>query len=483
MLKKEGGILKKILSYLVVATIMIALFGAVLFEGAHQAQAYDANNLISDAEFTNWRTLDVTGVQQFLNSHAGTRLRTFSEGGRSAAQIIADAARANGINPFVILATIQKEESIVDSNYNFDYRVVWAMGYGVCDSCSLDDPDVSKYRGFTNQVNNGTWQLGRNYNYWASNGSDWNVGRTMIIDDAAIRFSNRATSALYRYTPHLHGNENFNRIYNAYKTFRGQGVSGAGTYAASFYGQSYNPGRTINLKPGQRLTIYARYKNNGTAYWYQGGANPARLGNSSPNDRSSVFTGGNTRWRMSSSRIGPRQIANFTTVITAPSEPGTYTEKFKPLIEGITWMDPEATFIFKVGGSPTSNNSVVTSAGSYGAELTSQYNNNATINLKPGQRLTIYANYRNTGSARWYQSGANPTYLGNSSPLDRSSVFTGGNTRWRMVSASIANNQIGMFRTTITAPSQKGTYTEKFQPVVEGVSWMGEEVTFNFNVR
>ncbi len=206
-------------------SILLSLPVVLLTDLPRAKAAYDPGNLISDAEFTNSQALDAGGVQSFLNARGGTRLRTFSERGRTAAQIIADAARNNGINPIVILATIQKEESLVDSNINFDYRVNWAMGYGVCDSCSLDDPDVIKYRGFTNQIDNGTWQLKRNYSYWAANGSDYNVGSTMIIDDLAVRFSNRATSALYRYTPHLHGNENFYNIYNQYRVYTAKGPS------------------------------------------------------------------------------------------------------------------------------------------------------------------------------------------------------------------------------------------------------------------
>lgn len=207
-------------NFLVIGLIaFLSFFGMLLTSYSSAKAAYNPSNIISDGEFTNWQALDANGVQLFLNAHGGTRLRTFQEGGKSAAQIIADAARANGINPVVILSTIQKEESLVDSNYNFDYRVNWAMGYGVCDSCSLDDPDVVKYRGFTNQINNATWQLKHNYSYWAANGSCWNAGRTMVIDGTNVTFANRATSALYRYTPHLHGNENFYSIYNRYNSF------------------------------------------------------------------------------------------------------------------------------------------------------------------------------------------------------------------------------------------------------------------------
>ncbi len=383
---KIGGHLKA-LNFLVLTLILLLVFP---FLGKiNQAKAVNYSYLISDAEFTNWQAISANDIQLFLNTRGGTRLRTFSEGGRTAAQIIADAARSNGINPYVILATIQKEESIVDSNYNFDFRVTWAMGYGVCDNCSLDDPRVSKYRGFTNQIDHGAWQLKHNYNYWAVNGSAWHVGKTMVIDGLAVRFGSRGTSSLYRYTPHLHGNMNFVNIYNSYKTFKYSYKFDKSSYKADLIkaklakiakgnqkktakvidktkltkiGNDSSANATFNaqfinkvepgiLSPGQKYTIYAYFKNTGSIAWQNSGSNPVYLGNSDPRDRSSAFTGGNVRWRMLNSSVTPGRIGVFSIQITAPSSTGAYTEKFQPLSEGATWFGNEAVFNFNVNGA------------------------------------------------------------------------------------------------------------------------------------
>ncbi len=337
--------MKKNLNYLLIGALLVSGLTLADFGKINQAKAFDANNLMSDAEFIDYQTLDANGVQAFLNTRGGTRLRTFSEGGRTAAQIISSAATANRINPFVILATIQKEESLIDSNTNFDYRVTWAMGYGVCDSCSLDDPSVARYRGFTNQINYGAWQLKYNYLVWAANGSSWNVGKTMIIDGTAIRFANRATSSLYRYTPHLSGNGSFYDIYNRYKTYRAPA-----SYDAKLIVQV--PRANYTVRPGQRFMMLVSVRNTGTAVWTKAGGSPMRLGNYGPQDRGSAFTNGaNVRWEMLQSTVRRNGVGSFRIYFTAPQQTGVYVEKFRPVMEGITWLGPEITYTFNVTGS------------------------------------------------------------------------------------------------------------------------------------
>ena len=330
--------------YLLVSGLILMTLGGSSIVSPDKARAVNYNNLISDGDFTNWQTLDADGVQAFLNTKGGTRLRSFREGGRTAAQIIATAARANGINPFVILATIQKEESLIESNTNFDYRARWAMGYGVCDGCDSNDPALQRYAGFTKQVNDGTWQLKRNYSYWATASSSYRVSSTVVIDGTNVHIDNRATSALYRYTPHLHGNQNFVDIYNRYKTYRPPA-----TYDAKLISQV--PRANYTVRPGQRIMMLAVFRNTGTAVWSKTGANAMYLGNWGPQDRGSVFTNGaNLRWEMLQSRVGRNAVGTFRIWVTAPTQTGTYVEKFRPVMEGVTWLGPEITYTINVGG-------------------------------------------------------------------------------------------------------------------------------------
>lgn len=152
------------------------------------------------------------------------------------------------IGPKVILTTLEKEQSLVttDGGYspylsgyynpacnvsssspyyghggckNNNYKLAWAMGYGVPDTGGKRH----QYKGFYNQVMYGAWQL--RFNYEHSDGTtDWDgtggwgysgpvVGQTINIDGTNVTIENRATASLYYYTPHLHGNQNFVALY------------------------------------------------------------------------------------------------------------------------------------------------------------------------------------------------------------------------------------------------------------------------------
>jgi len=103
--------------------------------------------------------------------------------------------------------------------------------------------------------------------------------------------------------------------------------------------------------------------------------------------------------------------------------------------------------------------------------------------IKPGQTFTVWAIYRNSGTAIWSKSGANPVRLGNSNPQDRGSAFMGGqNLRTSLVNSTVRPGQNGVFKITLTAPSSGGTYVETFRPLAEGLTWMGNDVSFTFNV-
>src|SRR5690606_34784315 len=112
--------------------------------------------------FTNSNSMSVSAIQTFLNVVDGTGstcLRNYQTesilgnntygGNVSAATAIYQASQLYGINPQVLLVTLQKETSAVTRTncpYNPVYRT--AMGFGCPDTAVCD----SQWFGFSKQV-------------------------------------------------------------------------------------------------------------------------------------------------------------------------------------------------------------------------------------------------------------------------------------------------------------------------------------------
>lgn len=185
------------------------------------------NRLIEDSEFVDYNSMNTASIQQFLENRS-SYLAIYTQGGKSAAQIIWEAAMGispdsqgtlNGIvidqttgtiNPMAILVTLQKEQSLIGKSYYDEHALNWAMGYGAYGS----------YLGFTAQIGWGAWQLRYNFERavkdWAAT---YHVGQSDWYDspygNINVTYSNQATASLYRYTPHIFdGNYNFWSFYH-----------------------------------------------------------------------------------------------------------------------------------------------------------------------------------------------------------------------------------------------------------------------------
>jgi hypothetical protein len=239
-----------------IVIIALAISGMVLSipnlaEAKTHNKAAKASKGLSDATFVNEDAMGVTQIQNILSAN-GSFLKDFSEGGRSAAQIIHDAAHGHGdasgtmngisihdtVNPAVILATLQKEQSLVTMRTKNDGALNAAMGFACPDGGGLDP----KYKGFTRQVENGAWQLRYNYERAKGHGfKDYQVGQTIKLDGKKVKLTTRNMAALYRYTPHY--SSNFTTFFVQYNP----ATSGTVTTAATVVSSS---GATVNEYTG-----------------------------------------------------------------------------------------------------------------------------------------------------------------------------------------------------------------------------------------
>lgn len=230
---------KKILTAASVGVLAIATISLGVFMNSRTTDAavagWNAGNIITDSVFTNKTTMNASQIQAFLNSKVpscdtwgtqpseyggGTRrqwaeargynapftcLRDYRQGGKNAAQIIYETAQKYTINPQVLLVLLQKEQGLVTDTWPLSIQYRSATGYGCPDNAACD----ADYYGFANQVkwaaimfraildDSPTWytpyELGWNYIQY---NPDKSCGGSNVY------IHNRATQALYNYTPY-----------------------------------------------------------------------------------------------------------------------------------------------------------------------------------------------------------------------------------------------------------------------------------------
>lgn len=285
---------KNILISLAFCTALLS-FG--LMSGTANAATFNQNRIIDDALFDNTTTMSAGQINTFLNGFASSCISTnsgfqaidptgynptsgYQYGGFvTAGQVIYDAAQAYGINPQVLLVTLEKEQSLVTGKSNFagycnngdQHKYAAAVGYGCPDSgTTYSYSNVNLYArngvmvtntgttcvnsatkaGFTQQVIRAAWllkfgeQRSKGNVGWAVIKGNWNnsddpqtcYGGPMTqgtwqrcpsgsaafydgyttIDSTAVHMDDGATAALYWYTPHFHGNQVFFSLFSSW---------------------------------------------------------------------------------------------------------------------------------------------------------------------------------------------------------------------------------------------------------------------------
>lgn len=261
------------------------------------AANFNQNNIINDLVFDNAGTMSPGQIDTFLNNFPGSCISLNSGfkaidptgynpsqgyvfgGYTSAGQVIYDAAQAYGLNPQVLLVTLEKEQSLVTGRNNFSgycnngdqHKYTAAVGYGCPDSgttysytglnlyqrngVTVSDTGTTCVNsavkaGFSQQVIRAAWllkfgeQRSKGNINWAVVKGNWNnsddpqscYGGPMTqgtwqrcpsggsayydgyttIDGSATHMDDGATAALYWYTPHFSGNTSFFNLFTGW---------------------------------------------------------------------------------------------------------------------------------------------------------------------------------------------------------------------------------------------------------------------------
>jgi hypothetical protein len=281
-----------------ILTAVFGIFFSFVITSLHPPQAHAAyfnqNRIIDDVIFDNSATMTAAEINNFLNSFPNSCISPnsgfaailptgynptngFSYGGYvSAGEVIKQAAVVYGINPQVLLATLQKEQSLVVGGAGYcengdPHKYAAAVGYGCPDGGTrYSYTGLSLYRrngtvvssvnptcvnsaakaGFSQQIIRAAWlfkfgeQRSKGNINWAVVNGSWDnsddpqscysgpmtegvyaicpsgagvyYGGITNIDGVAVHMDSGATAALYWYTPHFHGNQMFTDFFTAW---------------------------------------------------------------------------------------------------------------------------------------------------------------------------------------------------------------------------------------------------------------------------
>ncbi|GAA1946012.1 hypothetical protein GCM10009776_05050 [Microbacterium deminutum] len=188
-------------------------------------------NIISDAVFFNSSTMSAAQIQSFFQAKvpvcqagytclkdkydttrttsADAMCGAYAGGLRErASTIVYKVARACGINPQVLIVTMQKEQGLVTHTWPSEFRFTLAMGQGCPDTAACD----TRYYGFFNQVYGAAWQLKRyanppgtsQYFTWYAPARTWSIlyHPNRACGSSPVAVKNQATADLYYYTPY-----------------------------------------------------------------------------------------------------------------------------------------------------------------------------------------------------------------------------------------------------------------------------------------
>ncbi|MBI2448586.1 hypothetical protein HYV44_03480 [Candidatus Microgenomates bacterium] len=129
-------------------------------------------------------------------------------------------------------------------------------------------------------------------------------------------------------------------IYWNWRVVRGVSKSTRPVYSASYAAQS----PYVVVGPNGSATLWVEYKNLGTTVWSNAGDNTIRLGTSNPQDadsslKDSSWLADNRATNMDQAVVAPGDTARFTFTIKAPSALGDLKAYFRPVVDGIAWLE------------------------------------------------------------------------------------------------------------------------------------------------
>jgi hypothetical protein len=168
---------------------------------------FNPHRIVSDDAFFDVDAIDAAGVQRFLEVSPYDGKRSFLadhrlDSGERVSAALVRVARANGLNPIVLLATLQKEAGLISKSVAPSaHRVDFAFGCG----CPDGGPCMAAFRGLDKQLECAGERMAE---YMADllDGEPTIAGffpgeSKRVLDGSNVVSANRSTAILYTYTP------------------------------------------------------------------------------------------------------------------------------------------------------------------------------------------------------------------------------------------------------------------------------------------
>ncbi len=510
---------------------------------------YNQNKLIDTAVFNNSGSMSAGQIDAFLNQFPNSCIspnKGFtspnpigynpSQGylfgsNVTAGQVIASASQVYGLNPQVILATLQKEQSLITGGAGCYYGtpptltpcpqplygnpnascvtacqyaggcVYIALGYDCpyyCDTDSL---------GFSKQVIKATWML--KFSQERSEGNvNWNVQKPgwdnsddpptnysgnmtqgwhkriytqstptyfdgyANVNGTTIHMDNGATVALYRYTPFLNGGISF--VNNFEQWF--------GSTTGPFYSfiSAVNPPQ--NMSYGSIAEVELKVRNGSSMVWYSdvnlpNGIRPFRImmkgyQNTAFADTSDPsWLGTKNQIRLLEQKVNPGEVATFKFRLKAPQYSINNEILNMVLVQDGVQVYSDLGLQFRVNSVPDLAYTVIST--------------DHPVGILPGDMYLIKIRLKNTGSETWYSDSALPINrrpVRIATPYYKNSPYAqprtdpswlGTKNQIRLLESSVAPGQIGTFQAVFTAPYKAtSNYVHDFSLVLDGVKFV-----------
>ena len=182
--------------------------------------SYNKNTILCDHDFDFHNSLDQAKIQSIFDAR-DSFFKNYVDPTTNmlASWVIANRSQYYGISSQVLLAKMQAESSSIwfykdmnqhipnDAGIDMGPAVDWVLFFGW-----TDDGILTQFKGFYNQVDNAAKSLAEWFVNPASMG--WTVGQPHPVNDGTVTPTNRATAALYIYTPWIESNELLYRVWH-----------------------------------------------------------------------------------------------------------------------------------------------------------------------------------------------------------------------------------------------------------------------------